>query len=315
MLDQNFIFIFIIIIIIVRAGVLDSRILNVKIITPTLMNAKLIGFLPMIGPGFESALEDVRRDFPFLNVSQEMIIPPGSDLMENCEDGENDDEVARYYYRQRRRRDVTDEDDDRSTWTLFILGGCGKSLGGIQQIGAGLDKIVVSCGLSSPLVADKVAYPTLLTTATVPSSPTFFITLLKLVRFYNWTTVTVVAELGGHPAYENGGRAIFRLISSNTIRPRIDATFVSSNITGKVSNDVIVGILQRFKATSRALTQPFSGSRLRNISDAYNFEEARKSYSSCVVIGLELDRDFNGGLLAVERHPFVDVESPIQGQI
>ncbi|OQV12936.1 hypothetical protein BV898_12857 [Hypsibius exemplaris] len=310
------------------------RPLDIEVISPAYTGTKLglLGSLPFVGPAYSSALEDIKKDFPLLNVSQVFVIP--SESSEECPESEIN-ELAKYYYR---RRTGIPAEDSRNRLTLFVFTGCSKSLGGIQQFGTGLNKVVLSSGSSSTYLTDKTGFPTLLTTVLAQSA--MFGVLPKLVRLYNWTTVSVVTEIGGvNSAYEGGGRAIYNILSG--LKPRVDTKFVPVSLTGPVTPSELTAILDKLKASSRIifiaadsypanklliqaringmidasyvyvlispLTLPFDGSRLRNSSREYRFEEARASYSSCLLLGLGSELEFIQNLSMPASHPFVNV--------
>ncbi|OQV20012.1 hypothetical protein BV898_06016 [Hypsibius exemplaris] len=298
------------------------------------MTPAVLGGLTYVGPAFESALQDVKHDYPLLNVSQTFII---ADILEDdgdCLALESDNQVAEYYYNQRIHRAT----EGQSCWTIFVLPGCSPSLRGIQKFGNGVNKVVLTSGVSSYYLTDKSGFPTLLTTALTTLSITYYTTFLRLAQFYNWTTVMVVTESEG----VNGGfftqaSGVCDVLSSAT--PRIVAYFVPASLTGPVTEDVLNGILDRFAASARImifiadslpvnklliqagvrgmndgsyvyvlqtpLSVPYDGSRLRNISNEYHFEEARKIYPSCILVGLGSDREFIEGLSMARSHPFV----------
>ncbi|OQV24817.1 hypothetical protein BV898_01407 [Hypsibius exemplaris] len=309
--------------------------LDIEIISPASMTVKQFGGLPFVGPAFNLAVTDVRRQFPKLNVTQKFIVGFNESLSDG-ECGENDVLLTEYYYR--RRLDTLHGRQRR--WTLFIYSGCGVGLTSNLQIATGLNKVVIISGVSSPYVTEKAAFPTILTTVLSPISPASYATVVKLVQFYGWTTVIVVTEIGGvNTGYEIGGRAVYSLLRAAI--PPIDATFVPVSLTGNVATSVLVALLEQFRATSRimflsadslpanklliqarlqgmtdgsyvylitsALTLPYDGSRLRNVSNEYHFKEARHSYSSCLMVALGIDHQFVQGLAVADSNPYVNI--------
>ncbi|OWA52484.1 hypothetical protein BV898_16936 [Hypsibius exemplaris] len=299
-----------------------NRSLELQIITPISMSAKLLGGLPFVGPAFESALTDVRREYPWLNVSQEYVIANDSWADGECVEWESDNQIAQYYYHRKTR-----PSNGPTPWVIFILPGCSSSIYGIQQFGNGLNKVVLTSGVSSRYLGDKTRFPTLLNSVYTQTSPSFYSTFLKLAQFYNWTTVGIVSEIGGiSSAYETVGRLVYDLLSG--AQPRIATTFIPVSLTGSsVSSASVTALLERLKAQTRiyflfadslpankflvyvltsTLTQPFDGSHLRNTSDEYHFEEARQSYSSCLLLDYGLDRKFGLSQGMTESHPFAE---------
>ena len=72
--------------------------LEIHILTPTIYPPVLIGAYVYTGPAFDTALQDIRRLYPFLNVTQHVIDNPE---VRSCPDWEAqvDDHVASSYYR------------------------------------------------------------------------------------------------------------------------------------------------------------------------------------------------------------------------
>ncbi|OQV23811.1 hypothetical protein BV898_02163 [Hypsibius exemplaris] len=316
-------------------SVVNARTLHIDIITPGSMSTALLGGLPFVRPAFDSALEDIKQDYPSLTVSQAFITANES---EECM-GENIDHVAEYFYRRPNSCPLKEEG---FCWTIFILPGCSRNLDEIQQFGTELNKVVLSSSISSSYLIQKARFPTLLTTSVAPISPTYYASFLRLIRMYNWTTVVVVTDIGGiNPVYEIGGRAVFNLLASAI--PRIDVTFIPVNLTGDVSAVELIQLLQILKATTRVvilvadslpsnklliqarfngmtdgsyvyvlvnpLTLPYDGGRQRTTAHAYHFEEARKSYSSCLLVSIGVDNRFslNPNAVTIEADPFVSI--------
>ncbi|OQV12423.1 hypothetical protein BV898_13299 [Hypsibius exemplaris] len=294
-----------------------------------------MGALRFVGPAFQTALEEVKRDYPFLNMSQTFVITTDN-VVEEYTCGESSDiEIAEYYYTRRQTCPI----DGQDCWTLFILSGCTNSIAGQQRFANGVNKVLMASGVTSAYQTDKSSFPTLLSSVITQSSPIFLATFLKLIQLYQWEHVTIVTEIGGlSKGYESGARGIYRLISSVT--PQIQVTFIPVSLTGPVNVSVLNNILDRFAASSRVMilaadsllanklliqarvrgmtdgsyvyiitssaSVPFSGSRLRNISDEHHFEEARKSYPSCILVDLGADRQFIINQAMAPTYPFVD---------
>ncbi|OWA52568.1 hypothetical protein BV898_17019 [Hypsibius exemplaris] len=55
-----------------------------------------------------------------------------------------------------------------------------------------------------------------------------------------------------------------------------------------------------------ALTQPFEGSRLRNMSDEHRFQEARRSYPSCLLLDYGSNEKFEFSEAINGLHPLID---------
>ncbi|OQV24130.1 hypothetical protein BV898_02081 [Hypsibius exemplaris] len=237
------------------------------------MSTEIKGGLPSCGPAFETALEEVKHDYPSLNLSQTFVIDNSSPIEVDCTRLAlpSDSQVAEYFYTKRRQRPI----EGRNCWTLFILSGCGNSLPGIQQFGNGLNKVVLSSGISSEYLTDKSQFPTLLTTAVSPFFMSYNNAFLKLAQLYNWTTVTVLTERGGpnsNGGFESQGRAIFDVLSKAS--PRIQTYFMLVSLTGPVTEDVLNAILDQFTASSR--TTIACGIILRISRDSCQSDELRR---------------------------------------
>ncbi|OQV12416.1 hypothetical protein BV898_13292 [Hypsibius exemplaris] len=202
--------------------------LDIEVIIPALVSTKVMGALRFVGPAFQTALEEVKRDYPSLNMSQTFVI-----TTDNVEE-----------YKALNTVHVS--------YANAFLAGCTNSIAGQQEFAKGENKVLMTSSITSAYQTDKSSFPTLLSSVITQSSPIFLATFMKLIQLYQWDHVTIVTEIGGiNRAYESVAQGIYRLLSSAT--PQIPVTFVPVSLTGPVSSSVLNNILDRFAASSRVM--------------------------------------------------------------
>lgn len=84
-----------------------SRRIKIEIVTIAFLYPTLFGGWPYIGPAFDVAFEDIRTNYPNLNVSHHVI---SDRRIRNCEDleMENDNAAALHFYKRREKSEQPD---------------------------------------------------------------------------------------------------------------------------------------------------------------------------------------------------------------
>ena len=84
-----------------QTSVMNERVLTVGILSPVWVTPYLLGSIALIGPAFDSALEDIVEGYPMLNVTQQRIPSIG---FNTCLEWApmSVDRLAEYYYRRRK---------------------------------------------------------------------------------------------------------------------------------------------------------------------------------------------------------------------
>ncbi|GAV08663.1 hypothetical protein RvY_18324-2 [Ramazzottius varieornatus] len=194
-------------------------VLYIEIISLSLYYASNMGALFYVGPAYETAMSDIRRLYPNLNVSHNLITDT---RFVQCTDwmDTSDDFIAQYYYRNEDRW-------QRANLTLFLNTVADCDGHGSATLATNLRKFVIS---SSPAgdIENKVKWPTRIETGSAGKAALVSATKLfaALLLHFNWTTVSIVCDAYRNPLYDTVAQimqaTLSRLLRSNVSLTRVD---------------------------------------------------------------------------------------------
>ncbi|OWA51108.1 hypothetical protein BV898_15607 [Hypsibius exemplaris] len=162
---------------------------TVEIITLGFVHPTSTSSLVYNGPGFDTAVRDVRRKFrTSFNITHTVLFDP---IVKDCWDmGDHCDEmVGRYFY----RRSVL------PNMTVLIVPGCADAVY-LNKLAAQWNLLFITGVVADPVLRDKNLAPTWITTTPV-QVPSFVAIFLAILQKFNWTTVYFVSDEKANPFY------------------------------------------------------------------------------------------------------------------
>ncbi|OWA51029.1 hypothetical protein BV898_15531 [Hypsibius exemplaris] len=149
----------------------------------------LLGGLQYVGPAYESAREDIRRQYPKLNFTQTFIYgenAPYSDWIAQYENV-----LAYYYYKIR-------QTSSQGTLhvTAFVMAGGDDTIGS-GRFATELDKLLISSAAQAPDFRNKEKWPTWITTAAI-SNTAIRRLYENLIPLFNWWTSVIVCDINSN---------------------------------------------------------------------------------------------------------------------
>ncbi|XP_055338422.1 atrial natriuretic peptide receptor 1-like [Paramacrobiotus metropolitanus] len=168
-------------------------VLNIEIVTLTIIQPVLLGALTYLGPAYIKGLQRTRQRHPSLNITQTVLWDPS---YRTCQDLQADGvnkitaHVAKTY---------KSSNSDPCFITVLMWGGCSEVLE-INPIARELDLFMLTSVASMPDLRKKRLSPTWITT-TVNSMLTYVNVYVELARMFSWTSLAIITDNGANPYF------------------------------------------------------------------------------------------------------------------